>query len=183
MTAILFLANGFELVEAMTPLDLLRRAGAEVITVSLNDSVTVTSSNGVTLQADTTLASLSSITPDLVILPGGMPGAEHLSTSEAVCDTVTKAVAKGIPVGAICAAPMVLGKLGLLRGKKATCYPGFEDTLTGATYVSDRVVRDGTIVTAAGMGVSLPFAAELVSLLYGEQASRKLLEATMAEIR
>lgn len=179
-TVLLFLADGFELVEAMTPLDLLRRAGASVISVSVNDALTVTSSNGVTLTADTTVSALGNVTPDLVILPGGMPGASNLRENDAVTKIVTEAHQNGTPIGAICAAPYILGELGLLEGVHATCFPGFEDRLSGAIVCSERVVRDGNIVTAAGMGVSLLFAAELVSLLYGEEKRDELMRATMA---
>lgn len=181
MNVLLFLADGFELVEAMTPLDLLRRAGAKVTTVSLGDNTAVISSNGVLLHADTTLAETGAVAPDLIVLPGGMPGASNLRNSKRVCDMVADAVRDGRAVGAICAAPMVLGELGLLEGISATCFPGFEDSLKGARLSSERVVRDGKIVTAAGMGVSLPFASALVSLLYGEDKARELLKATMAE--
>lgn len=177
---LLFLADGFELVEAMTPLDLLRRAGANVVTVSLKETTAVTSSNGVTVTADTTLSALPSLRYDLLILPGGMPGASHLRENETVCRLVTEACADGIPVGAICAAPYILGELGLLQDVHATCFPGFEDRLLGAHYCPERVVRDGNVVTAAGMGVSLLFAAELVSLLYGEEKRDELMKATMA---
>lgn len=181
MNILLFLADGFELVEAMTPLDLLRRAGAKVTTVSLSDNTAVTSSNGVVLHADSTLATMREVTPDLIILPGGMPGAANLRNCKTVCDMVTDAVRDGRAVGAICAAPMILGELGLLEGIRATCFPGFEDSLKGAHFSAKRVVRDGNIVTAAGMGVSLPFASTLVSLLYGEDKAKELLTATMAE--
>lgn len=181
MNVLIFLADGFELVEAMTPLDLLRRAGARVTMVGLNNDAAVTSSNGVVLHADTTLAALEEVTPDLIILPGGMPGASNLRASIRVCDMVTAAVRDGKAVAAICAAPMILGELGLLKGLRATCFPGFEDRLEGARLANERVVRDGNIVTAAGMGVSLAFAAELVSLLYGENKAKELLKATMAE--
>ena len=179
-TVWLFLADGFELVEALCPLDVLRRAGAEVVTVSLTAQKEATSSNGVTVKTDKTLSELPfDKEPDLVILPGGMPGAAHLRGCPTVCEIVGRVAGKGGFVAAICAAPFVLGELGLLRGRRATCFPGFEDRLTGAVIEKDKVVRDGNIVTAAGMGASLPFAAALVEALF----DRSKADAILASIQ
>ncbi len=175
-----FLADGFELVEAMTPVDMLRRAGADVKTVSITSDKAVRASNGVTVIADIVLSEMSDILPDMVILPGGMPGASNLRACEKVCDLVCLCADKEIPIGAICAAPYILGELGLLNGKDAICYPGFEDKLVGAKISSKNCVRDGNIITAAGMGAALPFSSELVSVLYGREKAREILRAIIA---
>lgn len=177
MKVYVFLADGFELVEAMCPLDMLRRAGADVLTISITSDPTVTSAQGVAVLADTICAALTDELPDMVFLPGGMPGAANLRHCAAVCDMVTAVAAKGGYVAAICAAPFILGELGLLNGKKATCYPGFENKLSGALLSSQKVVRDGNILTAAGMGVALPFAAEMIAALYGWDKANTILAA------
>ncbi len=175
MTVYVFLADGFELVEALCPVDLLRRAGAEVLTVSLNDTEAVTSAQGVTVLADITVANLPDALPHMVFLPGGMPGADNLRHCPVVCRTATAVAEQGGFLAAICAAPYVLGELGLLRGKRATCFPGFEDRLAGALLSENKVVRDGNVITAAGMGAALPFAAELVAALFGRAKTDALL--------
>lgn len=180
MKVTVFLADGFELVEAMCPIDLLRRAGAVVTTVSISDSLTVASANGVSVLADTTLAAIDPTLPDLVFLPGGMPGSANLRACDAVCQIVLDTNRNGGFVAAICAAPFILGELGLLAGREAICYPGFEDKLSGATLSKHKVIRDGNIITAAGMGVALPFAAALVEALYGKEKADEVLTAVIA---
>ena len=175
-----FLADGFELVEAMTPVDMLRRAGADIKTVSITSDKAVKASNGVTVIADITLSDISDILPDMVILPGGMPGASNLRACKKVCDLVCTCYDKEIPIGAICAAPYILGELGLLKGKKAICYPGFEGKLVGAEISDKNCVRDGNIITAAGMGAALAFSSELVSILYGKEMAEDILKSIIA---
>ena len=174
-----FLADGFEEVEALTPLDMLRRAGADIKTVSITDSKEVAGAHGVTMKADRLLSELTDL-PELVILPGGMPGAKNLRASSAVCRMVTDTWQKGGFIAAICAAPFILGELGLLNGRRAICYPGFEKSLIGAEISSEKVVRDGKIITAAGMGVALEFGAELVSVLYGAETANKIMKSVIA---
>ena len=174
-----FLADDFELVEAMTPLDMLRRGGKEIVTVSITESLYVKSSNGVTVKADKLVSDLDSVIPEAVILPGGMPGAANLRASEKVCDITVKSAMAGKVVAAICAAPFVLGELGLLNGKEAICYPGFEDKLTGAKVSKNRVVTDGNIITAAGMGVALPFSYELTAVLCGKDKADAIMKSIM----
>lgn len=175
-----FLADGFELVEAMTPVDMLRRAGADIKTVSITSSKAVTASNGVTVIADMLISELAEENPEMIILPGGMPGSSNLRACVKVCEMTTDAAKRGIPVGAICAAPYILGELGLLDGREAICYPGFEDKLKGTVISDKKVVRDGNIITAAGMGVALSFSYELVSLLYGKEKADDILTSVMA---
>ncbi len=176
----LFLANGFEEIEALCPLDLLRRAGLAVTTVGIGGDM-ICGAHGITVAADIPEGMYADSAPDMLILPGGMPGAKHLDESRVV-DTALKAAARsGSFIAAICAAPMVLGHRDLLVGKEATCYPGFEEHLAGATISKDRVVRDGKIITAAGMGVALEFGLALVEALKGREAANELRRAVLAD--
>ena len=178
----LFLATGFEEVEALCPLDLLRRAGVNVCTVGVGGA-SVTGSHGITVQADITdeqfLAS-ENAAPEMVILPGGMPGSLNLDTSPAVDAAIQAAAANDGYLAAICAAPLVLGRRGLLQGRRATCYPGFENELVGAVEIGGKVIRDGKIITAEGMGVALAFGLELVSVLKDPETAGKIREAVRA---
>lgn len=176
----LFLANGFEEIEALTPLDCLRRVGETVVTVGIGGRE-ITGSHGITVLADTDDANLPTTAPDMVILPGGMPGSATLDASPVVDRVLADAAARGAYLTAICAAPMVLGKRGILRGKQATCFPGFEEYLEGATLSPLSVVRDGNTVTAKGMGVALPFGLALVELLTDKETADDLKKAVMAE--
>lgn len=182
----LFLANGFEEIEALTPLDVLRRAGCEVRTVGIGGQ-TVTGAHGIRVLADVTDAELKNTPFEMVILPGGMPGASNLDASETVRTALAATAKDGGFLAAICAAPMVLGHGGYLAGKRATCYPGFEKELTGATVVRDarggNVVRDGKVITAAGMGVALDFSLSLVTALKGQDVADRLRAGLMAPPR
>ncbi|MBR2465108.1 MAG: DJ-1/PfpI family protein [Clostridia bacterium] len=176
----LFLANGFEEIEALCPLDLLRRAGLEVTTVGIGGEM-ICGSHGITVAADIPEGMYADSKPDMIILPGGMPGSKHLDESRVVDTALKAAVRHGSFIAAICAAPMVLGHRGLLAGKEAICYPGFEDHLTGANISDKRVVRDGNIITAAGMGVALEFGLALVAALKGQEAAEELRRAVIAD--
>lgn len=172
--AVVVLADGFEEIEAVTPIDVLRRAGVEVITASL-DGTRVIGSHGIALEADTTLADAPEAV-DLVILPGGMPGADNLGKSEAVRRLVERTHAAGKRVAAICAAPaMALGRTSVLAGRRATCYPGFEKHLpAGVTHVDERVVVDGHVVTSRGPGTALEFSLALVEQLVSKEKADQL---------
>ena len=176
----LFLAEGFEEIEALAPLDLMRRAGLAVTTVGVGGT-SVTGSHGITVQADIADADYRDEAPEMVILPGGMPGTLNLAASKTVQGAIEAANKTGAYLAAICAAPSILGDLGLLAGKEAICYPGFEDRLRGARISEKRVVRDGRIVTAAGMGVAVEFGLELVSLLCGEAKATELRRSVLAQ--
>ena len=179
----LFLANGFEEVEALAPLDLLRRAGVAVTTVAVGGGDTVLGSHGIAVQADIPETLYRDSAPEMVILPGGMPGATNLDASRTVDSALRAAAAHGGVLAAICAAPMVLGKRGYLQGKTAVCYPGFEEHLLGATLPPKgvRVVTDGKTVTAAGMGVAIEFGLALVRLLKGDEVAAELRRTTLAD--
>lgn len=177
----LFLAEGFEEVEALVPTDYLRRAGIEVATVGVGGEY-VTGAHGITVKADLCECQLSAERADIdmVILPGGMPGTLNLKASATVNAFIDKAVACGAFIGAICAAPSVLGEKGLLKGRTAVCYPGFEEKLEGATVARAKAVRDGNIITARGAGAAEDFSAELISALKGKEAAEAVLCAVMA---
>jgi len=178
--ALVILADGLEEIEAVTPVDILRRAGVEVTTAAL-DSLTVCGSHRITLTADTALAELR-CTFDAVILPGGMPGSQVLGESYPVRDLVTQHWTQGKLVAAICAAPaMALAKFGVLDGKKATCYPGFEKRFPARTeYCPAKVVVDGNLVTASGPGAAFEFGLELVRQLVDNDTAASLAEAMQA---
>ena len=171
----LFLANGFEEVEALAPLDLLRRAGCAVTTVGIGGE-TVLGAHGIPVVADLPDVMYRDAKPEMVILPGGMPGATHLDESKTVEAALRAAASSNAYLAAICAAPMVLGKRGYLEGKRATCYPGFEAYLEGAE-IGGYVIRDGKVITAAGMGVAQEFGLEIVSALLSPARAGEIREA------
>ncbi|MCR4602700.1 MAG: DJ-1/PfpI family protein [Prevotella sp.] len=173
-----FLADGFEDVEALIPVDVLRRGGVDVVTVSvMDDDQVVTSAHGVQIVADCIVADCDFSDADLLLLPGGMPGASNLYDCEAVCKAVLSQQAAGKLIAAICAAPaVVLGQLGVLNGKRATCYPGFEQLLQGASYTADLCTVDGNIVTAEGPAAAFPFAYQLLAMLTNEDTAKQIAE-------
>lgn len=168
-----FLADGFEEIEALCPVDLCRRAGLEVKTVSITENKEVTGSHGITVLADLTAKDALGAF-DMIVLPGGMPGTKNLDASPVVENAIAEAVRSDKYIAAICAAPMVLGKRGLLRGKEAISFPGFEQYLEGATVSEKRVVLDGKILTGAGMGVSHDFGLAIVEIFCGKDTADKL---------
>jgi 4-methyl-5(b-hydroxyethyl)-thiazole monophosphate biosynthesis len=176
--AIVLLADGFEDVEAVTPIDYLRRAGIEVTTVSISESLTVTSKwGGIRLTVDVTLTGLAKQGTggwDAVIVPGGMPGAANLAASKET-GSLLKDMAAGKLVCAICAAPaLVLAPLGILSGKKFTCYPGMEEKVSDGAWSDDRVVTDGNIITSRGAGTAGEFAVAIISKLLDEDTGKKI---------
>ncbi len=160
----LFLADGFEIIEALAPVDMLRRAKINVQTVGVTGK-TVCSSCGVEVNADITMDEFEYHDVDAVVLPGGMPGTINLENSAAVQSAIDKAVEDQAFVCAICAAPSVLGHKGLLKGKEAIAFPGFEDALDGAVLSDKYVVTDGKFITAKGAGVATQFGLEIVRAL------------------
>ena len=160
---IVLLAEGFEEIEALTPVDMLRRAECEVYTVGIS-SRNVTGAHGITVIADKTYDEIDLSLVDFAVSPGGMPGSLKLDSSE-FTDKVIEAVTKnGGHLAAICAAPLIFGRRGILCGKRATCFPGFEGELVGATVTDEDFVTDGNITTGRGMEYSLPFSKELVRI-------------------
>lgn len=173
-----FLANGFEDVEALIPVDVLRRGGVEVVTVSIvADSQVVETAHQVQIVADAMIEDCNFSDADLLFLPGGMPGATNLYEHEGVRKAVLAQAKAGKKVAAICAAPaVVLAQLGVLDGKQATCYPGFEKLLTKAQYTADLVTVDGNITTAEGPAAAFPFAYELLAQLVSKEVSGQIAE-------
>ena len=172
-----FLADGFEDVEALIPIDVLRRGGVQVVTVSTSDFPLVQSAHGVNIEADIMFEQGDFSDADLLFLPGGMPGASNLFAHKGVCKAIVDQQAAGKKIAAICASPaVVLAPLGILEGKKATCYPGFEKELEGAEYTGDLVTVDGAITTGEGPAAAFPFAYELLSQLVNKQTSDQIAE-------
>ncbi len=176
------LANGFEISEAMLPLDILRRAGIQAITVSITDDEVVTASNGVPVIADTILQAADLSDGDMLFLPGGMPGSTNLSQCELLADYIKEYHAAGKYLAAVCAAPFVYGLMGLLQGKKATCYPGFEEKLLGADLQKKSVVLDGKMITGAGAGVGYELGHTMVTVLVGKETADQVLAKMMYQV-
>ena len=170
-----FFADGFEELEALSPVDVLRRAGVAVTTVGVGKRQ-ITGAHQIPILCDTTTQELQIRDLEMIVLPGGMPGTTNLEASEIVMAAVDQALEEGKWITAICAAPSILGHRGILKGKKAICFPGFEDALEGAELSKEPVCIDGNIITAKGAGVALEFALTLVACLKGEDTARKLKE-------
>lgn len=178
----MFLADGFEEIEALCPLDIMRRAGITVTTVGVSGN-TVVGAHGIEVAADISASEFDTDDFDMIVLPGGMPGTLNLEGSDKCVGAINAAVRNEKYVAAICAAPSILGKMGILDGKNAVCYPGFEDELKGATVLDCGVCVDGRIITAAGMGVALEFGLKLVEVLLGKDAADKIFTSVQAHRR
>ena len=168
-----FLAEGFEETEAITPIDMLRRCGKEVLTVGVTGKV-VRGSHNIPVECDITIDEADVGGLEMIVLPGGMPGTLNLGADETVDKVIREFAAAGKLVSAICAAPSVLGQAGLLEGKKATCHPGFEDKLLGAAWLEEPVVVDGNIITSRGMGTAIAFALEIVRYFADDESVEKI---------
>jgi 4-methyl-5(b-hydroxyethyl)-thiazole monophosphate biosynthesis len=182
--ALVLLAEGFEEVEAVTPIDYLRRAGVEVTIAATGKSKTVKGSHGIEINADAFLVDLlrkgTASAFDAVVLPGGMPGAANLAASKDVGDLLKEAAAKGKLACAICASPAVaLAPLGILKGKKFTCYPGMEEKVRDASWSEDRVVTDGNIITSRAAGTAGEFAAAIITALVNKAEAEKLIKSVL----
>ena len=172
-----FFADGFEEIEAFASVDILRRAGLDVVLVSVMDNEIVKGAHQISVFCDVNIENCDFYDASLLLLPGGMPGAQTLGECEDLRRALTQGAEKGITLAAICAAPMVLGQLGLLKGKRATCYPGFEQFLDGADYTANLVEHAGNLITGKGPAAALPFAFALVKHLIGEAKEKELKEA------
>lgn len=176
-----FFAQGFEEVEALAPIDLLRRCGKEVITVGVNDNIIVGSHN-IPIVTDTITQEIKlDDTLEMIILPGGMPGTINLENDPAVQEAIDFCVKNDKFIGAICAAPSILGHKGILKNKKAVCFEGFENQLEGADISKDSVMADGNIITARGAGVAIQFGLKLVEVLISKERSDTLKAAILCE--
>ena len=175
---IVFLAEGFEEIEAISIIDILRRAEISVTTISVSKGKLVKGAHNIPVQADKLFDDVDFANYEMLILPGGMPGAKNLNEHEGVKEQL-KAFAKDKLIGAICAAPMVLGGMGLLKGKRATCFPGFEPELIDATVTNEPVTVDGNIITGKGPAFAIKFSLQIIEILAGkatrDQISNDLL--------
>ena len=178
----ILLGTGFEEVEALAPLDILRRAGLEVTTVGIGGKDVIRGAHGIIVHADIPDVMYRDSSPEMLILPGGMPGSKNLDESRIVDSALRAASRKGAYLAAICAAPMVLGKRGYLEGKRAVCFPGFEEYLTGSTVDAENtVVRDGNVITAKGMGAAFGFGLELVKALKDDKTAESIAASVFAK--
>ncbi len=168
------LAEGFEEIEAVTVVDILRRAGLEACFVSVDETSTVKGAHGVDIKADYMFKDADYSACDMIVLPGGLPGAHNLRDHEGLRKEISKFHKEGKGLAAICAAPLVFGDLGILKGRKATIYPGMEEELKGAEYIPFPVVRDTNIITSQGPATAMRFALAIVEFFKGEEAKEKL---------
>ncbi len=178
-TAYLFLATGFEEIEAITVADMLRRAEIDLTTVSIERSLQVEGAHGITVTADCTWVELPADEVEWLILPGGMPGTKHLGECKPLVSLLQRHANAQKHIAAICAAPSVLGQAGLLNGYQATCYPGFEQLLKGATVTDDAVTVDRNITTGKGPGAAAEFAAAIIKPIAGEEKAQEVLSGML----
>lgn len=180
-TAYLFLATGFEEIEAITTIDLLRRAGIACITVAIGDSLQVAGAHHIPVIADQALESVDLAQADALILPGGLPGVSNLNESTGLRQLIAEGYQAGKLIAAICAAPMILGQLGILQGKEATTYPSFEPHLEGYIATERSVVVAGNVITARSAGVTIPFALSIITQLVGQEVADEVRCAIIYE--
>lgn len=172
-----FMADGCEEIEALTVVDLARRAGIEVAMISITGKKEVKGAHGIHFQTDIPAEYMDFDLLDGIVLPGGMPGTIHLGENDYVQKTIKEFTESGKLVAAICAAPSVLGEAGLLQGKDATSYPGFEDKLLGAQVKTEAVVKDGNFITSRGMGTAIAFSLAIIAYLLDEETADRLAES------
>ena len=172
-----FLADGCEEIEALTPVDLLRRAGEDVCTVSIMGRKEVTGSHKITILADETIEEGEFDDGDMLVLPGGMPGTLNLKNHDGVRYVVKQYAKEGRYVGAICAAPTILKSLGVLEGRRATCYPGVEDEMEDVVLTETAVVVDENIITSQGVGTAIDFGLKLIEILDGEEKAKEIADS------
>ena len=169
-----FLADGFEEIEGLTVVDMLRRVGVEVTTASVTGEYTVHGAHGIDVLADKLVEEIDYKIQDMVVLPGGMPGTLHLGEHERVQEALNWFYREKKYIGAICAAPSILGKMGFLKGRKATSYPGFEKDLLGAEVRREPVVVDEFLITSRGMGTAIDFSLALIEVLINQKKSEEI---------
>lgn len=172
-----FMADGTEEVEALTGIDLLRRAKADVVTVSVMKDKKIISSHNIGIEADELYGQSDYMDGDMIVLPGGMPGTTHLRNHAELRKVLFAYKEAGKYLAAICAAPSVFGANGMLEGKKATCYPGFEQELQGAMVTNAAVVTDGQFITSKGLGTAIEFSLELITLLVNAEAAEQIAKS------
>ena len=176
-----FLAEGFEEIEALTPVDVLRRAGLSVQTVSIMKEQVVAGAHGIPVKADVMFDEVYAEDAEMILLPGGLPGATNLDAHQGLSQMILDFAKEEKPLSAICAAPLVFGNRGLLEGKKATCYPGFETYLKGAQYTAALVEKDGNFITGKGPGAAMEFAFAIVEKYCGMDKVNELKQGMMIQ--
>lgn len=173
----IFLANGFEEIEGLTVVDLLRRAGIEIQMVSIMGTKDIISSHKIKIEADELFEKVDYQDADMLVLPGGMPGTNYLSAHKGLVTILKQFNQEGKNLAAICAAPSVLGENDILKGKKATCYPGYEEKLNGAIVTGSNVEMDSNIITSKGMGTSIDFALAIITKLKDKETADNIAAA------
>ena len=174
MAVYIMLANGFEEAEALVPADILRRAGVDVFLTAIDNNTLITGGHGIQTIADTTIDKIDFSSLEAVVLPGGSKGTENLYNSEEVKNLINRCAAEGKYIGAICAAPSILGRMGLLAGRRAVCYPSFEHYLEGSTVTNNLVEHDDIFITAKAAGASFEFGLQLVRAIVGNEVASRL---------
>lgn len=174
-----FFADGCEEIEALTVVDILRRAGVHVDIVSVTGKKEIIGAHQIGIETDTVFEEMDFTATDLLVLPGGMPGTLRLREHEGLCELLRTYDKENKYVAAICAAPSVLGELGILKGKRACCYPSFEEKLTGADVKMDPVVWDGHVITSRGMGTAISFALKLTEVLCGNEKAEEVRQSIL----
>ena len=174
-----FLSNGTEEVEALIPVDVLRRAGVEVVLVSTTGNQVINTSHGVNIVADAMIEDIDPSDADLLMIPGGLPGSVNLCNHPLVREMIKAQYDAGKLVSAICAGPMIFGSLGISEGKRCTCYPGCEENLGNATYTAELVTVDGNVITGEGPAASFPYAYKLCEILCGKETAQGLMDGMM----
>lgn len=169
-----FLADGFEEIEALTVVDVLRRAGVRVETVSISENEMVQGAHWISVKADRVFEETDFSGMDMIVLPGGMPGTKNLQKHRELGRLLQEYDKEEKWIAAICAAPSILGEMGMLSGRRACCYPSFEEKLTGAQVVEEPAVADGHIITGRGMGTAIPFALKLAEALVGAEKAEQI---------
>ncbi len=177
-----FAAQGVEEIECLTQVDLLRRAGFEVVVTAVGGELRICGSHGICFEADARIEEVSLKDASALVLPGGMPGTLNLLKDQTLADALKQAAGTDTLICAICAAPRVLGAAGLLQGHTATCYPGIEEYLTGAVTTQKEVEVSGQFVTSRGLGTAIPFALKIIELLAGRDAAEKMKNSIVFNI-
>lgn len=177
MNAVILLANGFEEIEAVAPIDILRRAGVDVQLLAIGEERIVKGAHDISIAADARLKDVLNAAVNVVITPGGMPGSDNLKNSSLVCDYINWQLEEKAIIASICASPIVLQQAGVIKGNQFTCYPGFENQIDDGDFVDQRIVIDGQLITAKGPGVSFEFALAILNKLGLNQQAADIKEA------
>ena len=175
----IFLADGFEDIEGLTVVDLMRRAGIDIVTVSIKNTKQITTAHGITMLTDTTFRETDFSDADMLVLPGGQPGTTNLGAFAPLMDLLKNFYNNGGKIAAICAAPTVFAGIGLLHGKKATAYPSCMEGLGDAIHLEDKVVVDGNITTSRGLGTAIDFSLSLIGQLLDQETADKIAESVV----